>query len=73
MLTRRLSAKELHQLAHRLEQQHLTRGAQQFHAATETLAAVCQPQESDRVLAERQIPYKPTKNGRRRWELADLH
>lgn len=60
MLTRRLSAKELHQLAHRLEQQHLTRGAQQFHAATETLAAVCQPQESDRVLAERQIPYKPT-------------
>ena len=60
MLTRRLSAKELHQLAHRLEQQHLTRGAQQFHAATETLAAVCQPQESDRVLAERQVPYKPT-------------
>ena len=60
MLTRRLSTKELHQLAHRLEQQHLTRGAQQFHAATETLAAVCQPQESDRVLAERQVPYKPT-------------
>ena len=60
MLTRRLSAKELHQLAHRLEQQHLTRGAQQFHAATEALAAVCQPQEPRRARAERQVPFLPT-------------
>ena len=60
MLTRRLSAKELHQLAHRLEQQHLTRGAQQLRAATEVLTSVCQPQEPDRVRAERQVPYLPT-------------
>ena len=64
MLTRRLSAKELHQLAHRLEQQHLTRGAQQFHAATEMLAAVCQPQEPRRARAERQVSYQPTQEHR---------
>ena len=60
MLTKQLSMKGMWLLIHRLEQQHLTRCAQQLRAATETLAAVCQPQESDRVLAERQIPYKPT-------------
>lgn len=57
MLTHHLSARELHQLAHQLEQQRLTRGAQQFRTATETLAVVCQPQESDRVRGERQVPY----------------
>ena len=60
MLTHRLSARELHQLAHRLEQQHLTCSAQQLRAATEVLTSVCQPQEPDRVRAERQVPYKPT-------------
>ena len=60
MQTRRLSAKELHQMAHRLEQQHLTRGAQQLRAATEVLTSVCQPQEPDPARAERQVPYKPT-------------
>ena len=60
MLTHHLSVRELHHLAHRLEQQRLTRGAQRLRAETEALAAVCQPQESDRVLAERQVPYKPT-------------
>ena len=60
MLTDQLSIKGLWQLIHRLEEQHLTRGAQRLRAETEALAAVCQPQESDRVLAERQVPYKPT-------------
>ena len=62
MLTRRLSAKELHQLAHRLEQQHLTRGAQRLRAATATLAAVCRPQEPDRARADRQVSYQPTQD-----------
>ena len=61
MLTRRLSAKELHQLAHRLEEQHLTRGAQRLRAETEALAAACQPQEPRRSRAERQVPYQSTR------------
>ena len=60
MLTKRLSLKGLRQLIHRLEQQHLTRGAQQLRAATEVLAAVCQPQEPDRARTERQVSYQPT-------------
>lgn len=56
MLTRRLSMKGLHQLAHRLEQQHLARGAQQLHAVTETLAT-CLAQEPSREQAERQMSY----------------
>ena len=60
MLTHHLSARELHQLAHRLEQQHLTRGAQQLRAATEALAAVCQPPAPNRARAERQASYQPT-------------
>ncbi|MGN0644540.1 ATP-dependent DNA helicase [Gemmiger sp.] len=59
MLTHHLSARELHQLAHRLEQQHLTRGAQQLRAATEALAAACQPQTPNRTRANRQVPYQP--------------
>lgn len=60
MLTIQLPIKGLWQLIHRLEQQHLTRGAQQLRAATEALAAVCQPQEPRRARAERQVPYLPT-------------
>ena len=60
MLTQRLSVQALLQLARRLEQQHLTHSAQQLRAATEVLTSVCQPQEPDRVRAERQVPYLPT-------------
>ena len=60
MLTKQLSLKGLWQLICRLEQQHLTRGAQQLRAATETLAAVCQPQEPRWARAERQVSYQPT-------------
>ena len=60
MLTKRLSLNGLWQLIHQLEQQHLTRGAQQLRAATEALAAVCQPQEPRRARAERQVPFLPT-------------
>src|SRR5699024_4611650 len=60
MLTKQLSIKRLWQLIHRLEQQHLTRNAQRFRAATEALAAACQPQEPHRARAERQVPYQPT-------------
>lgn len=70
MLTHHLSVRELHHLAHRLEQQRLTRGAQRLRAETEALAAVCQPQESDRVLAERQVPFLPTQE--RQTTLTDL-
>ena len=59
MLTKQLSLNGVWQLIHRLEQQHLTRGAQQFLAATETLAAVCQPQASNRARADRQVSYQP--------------
>lgn len=61
MLTQQLSIKGLWQLIHRLEQQHLTRSAQQLRAETEALTAVCQPREPDRVWAERQVSYQPTK------------
>ena len=64
MLTHHLSARELHQLAHRLEQQRLTRGAQRLRAATEALAAACQPQEARRARAERQVSYQPTQEHR---------
>ena len=70
MLTNQLSIKGLRQLIHRLEQQHLTRGAQQFRAVTEALAAVCQPQEARRARAERQVPYQPTQE--RQAALTDL-
>ena len=60
MLTKQLSIKRLWQLIPRLEQQHLTRNAQRFRAATEALAAACQPQEPHRARAERQVPYQPT-------------
>src|SRR5699024_7882721 len=60
MLTKQLSLKGVWQLIHRLEQQHLTRGAQQLRAATEALAAVCQPQEPRWARAERQVSYQPT-------------
>ena len=60
MLTHHLSARELHQLAHRLEQQRLTRGAQRLRAETEALAAVCQPQEPRWARAERQVLYQST-------------
>ena len=59
MLTKQLSLNGVWQLIHRLEQQHLTRGAQQLRAATEALAAVCQPQEPRRARAERQVSYQP--------------
>ena len=61
MLTKQLSIKRLWQLIHRLEQQHLTRNAQRFRAATEALAAACQPQEPRRSRAERQVPYQSTR------------
>ena len=61
MLTQRLSVQALLQLARRLEQQHLTHSAQQLRAATEVLTSVCQPQEPDRVRAERQVPYQSTR------------
>ena len=61
MLTKQLSIKGLWQLIHRLEQQHLTRNAQRFRAATEALAAACQPQEPRRSRAERQVPYQSTR------------
>ena len=70
MLTHHLSARELHQLAHRLEQQRLTRGAQRLRAATEALAAACQPQEPCRARAERQVSYQPTQE--RQAALTDL-
>lgn len=60
MLTTQLSLQGLWQLIHRLEQQHLTRGAQQLRAEIEALAAVCRPQEPDRARADRQVSYQPT-------------
>lgn len=62
MLTKQLSMKGMWLLIHRLEQQHLTRCAQQLRAATEALAAVCQPQEPNRVRVDRQVPYQPTQD-----------
>ena len=62
MLTKRLSLKGLRQLIHRLEQQHLTRGAQQLRAATEALASVCQPPAPNRARADRQVSYQPTQD-----------
>ena len=70
MLTKQLSIKGLRQLIHCLEQQHLTRSAQQLRAATEALATVCQPREPDRVRAERQVSYQPTQE--RQAALTDL-
>ena len=61
MLTDQLSIKGLWQLIHRLEEQHLTRGAQRLRAETEALAAACQPQEPRRSRAERQVPYQSTR------------
>ena len=61
MLTNQLSIKGLWQLIHRLEEQHLTRGAQRLRAETEALAAACQPQEPRRSRAERQVPYQSTR------------
>ena len=60
MLTNQLSIKGLRQMIHRLEQQHLTHGAQQLRAATEALTAVCRLREPCRVRAERQVSYQPT-------------
>lgn len=57
MLTRRLSTKGLQLLAHRLEQQHLTHGAQQLRAATGVLSASCLPQEPDKMRTDRQVSY----------------
>ena len=61
MLTKQLSLNGVWQLIHRLEQQHLTRGAQQLRVATAALTAACQPQEPDRVQVERQVSYQPTR------------
>ena len=62
MLTKQLSLKGLCQLIHRLEQQHLIRGAQQLRAATEALASVCQPPAPNRARADRQVSYQPTQD-----------
>ena len=56
MLTKQLSIKGLRQLIRRLEQQHLTRSAQQLRATTEALASACQPQE----LRLAKVEYKQT-------------
>ena len=60
MLTQMVSLKRLQLLTHRLEQQHLTRGAQQLHTATVALATACQSQGESRAYAGRQIPYLAT-------------
>ncbi len=60
MLTKQLSIKGLRQLIHRLEQQHLTRGAQRLRATTEMLAPAYQPQAPNRARTDRQVPYQTT-------------
>ena len=70
MLTKQLSMKGMWLLIHRLEQQHLTRCAQQLRAATETAgrglpAARVRPGTSG---AAGSIQTNP-RNGRRRWAL----